>query len=81
MNAVRIEEPCHEKWNEMIPTQRGAFCQKCAKDVYDFSARDLNQIKEILHSNLGQQLCGRFSPIQLQELSADFDAWKRNQPL
>ena len=31
-----INDTCSEKWYEMNPTQKGAFCQKYANEVYDF---------------------------------------------
>ena len=80
MNSIRIEEPCHENWNQMNPTQRGAFCQKCEIDVHDFSKLNLSEIKQVLLENKGQHLCGRFEKNQLLELNEDFDSWKNNHP-
>lgn len=80
MNSIRIEEPCHENWNQMNPTQRGAFCQKCEVDVHDFSKLNLSEIKQVLLENKGQHLCGRFETTQLAALNQDFDAWKHNHP-
>lgn len=31
----QIPEPCSEDWNEMTPTEKGAFCNKCSKEVLD----------------------------------------------
>jgi hypothetical protein len=80
MKAIRIDEPCHEKWNEMTPTDRGAFCQKCAIDVYDFSKMDLNQVKLVLKESAGQHMCGKFESKQLDSLNHEFEMWKLNQP-
>ncbi len=80
MKAIRIDEPCHEKWNEMTPTDRGAFCQKCEVDVYDFSKMNLNQIKLVLKDNAGQHMCGKFENKQLESLNHEFEVWKMNQP-
>lgn len=80
MKAIRIDEPCHEKWNEMTPTDRGAFCQKCAIDVYDFSKMNLNQIKLVLKESAGQHMCGKFESKQLDSLNHEFEVWKMNQP-
>jgi hypothetical protein len=80
MSAIRIDEPCHENWNEMNSTERGAFCQKCSIDVYDFSKMNLGEIKLVLKENAGQHLCGRFEKKQMQDLNAEFASWKQNQP-
>jgi len=80
MKAIRIDEPCHEKWNEMTPTDRGAFCQKCAIDVYDFSKMNLNEVKLVLKESAGQHMCGKFENKQLESLNHEFEVWKLNQP-
>ncbi len=80
MKAIRIDEPCDEKWNEMTATDRGAFCQKCAVDVYDFSKMNLNQIKLVLKESAGKHMCGRFESKQLELLNHEFEVWKMNQP-
>jgi hypothetical protein len=36
--GISINEPCHEDWATMTETQKGAFCQKCALEVIDFTA-------------------------------------------
>lgn len=36
MKNIWINDPCSENWNEMNPTQKGAFCQKYANEVDDF---------------------------------------------
>lgn len=80
MKALRIDEPCHENWNQMNATDRGAFCQKCSIDVYDFSKMNLNQIKVVLKESAGQHICGRFDSKQLDLLNHEFEVWKLNQP-
>lgn len=80
MKAIRIDEPCNESWNEMNPTERGAFCRKCSVDVYDFSKMNLNQIKLTLKENAGQHMCGKFESRQLDILNHEFEVWKLNQP-
>ncbi|MBN4070922.1 hypothetical protein JYT72_00300 [Crocinitomix catalasitica] len=34
----QIPEPCHENWNEMSPTEKGRFCEKCSKEILDLRA-------------------------------------------
>ena len=78
MKNINIPEPCSENWNEMSPTEKGAFCQKCAIDVYDFTNKSGDEIRDILTLNIGGRVCGRIEPRQLDELNADFLAWKMN---
>ena len=82
MKNIGIEKPCSENWNEMTPTEKGAFCQKCAKQVHDFSTRSVNEIKQTLLDFSGQSLCVRMTTRQENELNAEFRLWlnqrKRN---
>jgi hypothetical protein len=80
MKAIRIDDPCHEDWNKMNPTQQGAFCGKCEIDVIDFSRLSMPEVKSVLKDNAGKHLCGRFENKQLAELNNDFAAWQQNQP-
>jgi hypothetical protein len=80
MNSIRIDDPCHEDWNKMSPTQQGAFCGKCEIDVIDFSRLPVPRIKSVLKENAGKHICGRFENKQLEALNADFAAWHHNQP-
>ena len=72
MKHINIPEPCSENWNEMTPNEKGAFCQKCALDVYDFTDKTADQIREILRLNIAAPVCMRIEPKQLDELNADF---------
>ncbi len=78
MKNINIPEPCSENWNEMTPTEKGAFCQKCALDVYDFTNKSGSEIRTILAQNIGSRVCGRIENVQLAELNSDFEAWKIN---
>ena len=55
----------------MTPTDKGAFCKSCSKEVVDFTHRTDFQIYQAL--NTGQNICGRFfahqvdRPITLSE--------------
>jgi hypothetical protein len=70
-----IAEPCHENWNQMSPTEKGAFCGKCQIDVVDFSNKTALEVKQILRDNIGKHLCGRFKKVQLAELNSDYLVW------
>lgn len=78
MRNIGIKEPCTENWNEMTPTERGAFCQKCATQVYDFTNKSNQEIKAALKSLIGQPVCGRITSTQEQTLNAEFEAWQFN---
>ena len=51
MKYFSIPEPCNEKWNEMTPTDRGAFCRKCSKEVHDVSAMSNDEIIGLMASS------------------------------
>lgn len=40
MKKIRlsIPEPCNESWSSFTPTAQGGFCDKCQKDVIDFTS-------------------------------------------
>jgi len=73
---VSIPTPCNENWKEMTPTQRGAFCKKCAIDVVDFSNKSAEEIRSTLKENIGKHLCGRFKKSQLEDLSQAYHLWE-----
>lgn len=76
MKNIGINDPCSENWNEMSSTQKGAFCQKCATEVYDFTKKSNYEIKQTLKSLIGQPVCGRITNIQEAALNAEFEAWQ-----
>jgi len=73
---VGIQQPCSEDWNEMTPTDRGAFCQKCAVDVFDFTNKTSSEIKSILRENLGGKICSHIYPVQERILNQEFEQWQ-----
>ncbi|MEX1002965.1 MAG: T9SS type A sorting domain-containing protein [Crocinitomicaceae bacterium] len=73
---ISIPEPCHEDFSAMTPTERGAFCQKCSIDTFDFRNLSSEQINQIVKEKKGEHLCGRFYSHQLDDLNAGFIAWK-----
>ena len=75
MRNIDIPQPCSENFHLMTPTERGAFCEKCSIDTYDFRNKTNDQIRGILIANAGQEVCGRFTGKQLQELNTDFEEW------
>jgi len=60
---ITIPTPCHEKWDEMTPTDKGRFCAAYQKNLIDFTKASDREIVQTINSN--KNLCGRFSPSQL----------------
>ena len=62
---IKIPKPCSEKWNEMTPTEKGAFCSNCKKEVLDFTNTSHFQLAKYLDNN--KKICGKFKPEQLNK--------------
>ena len=60
---ISIPKPCHEQWDGMTATERGAFCQSCQTEVIDFSIMTEREVVEYLSKN--KTGCGRFRKDQL----------------
>ena len=73
---INIPNPCQENFDKMTPTERGAFCEKCSTDTFDFRDLSTTEINQIIIKNKGQHICGRFNQSQLDELNAGFLNWK-----
>jgi|GEM_PF-1358437 len=61
---ISIPTPCHEKWEEMTPNERGRFCANCQKTVIDFTGWTEKELAELFTNN-GKNACGRFRSSQL----------------
>jgi len=60
---ITIPEPCHEDWSKMTKTDKGKFCNSCAKEVFDFTTfSDEQLIKQFEKEG---DLCGRVTTKQL----------------
>lgn len=75
MKNFTIPQPCSENFSLMTATERGAFCEKCATDTFDFRNKNAEEIKSILRSHVGQHICGRITPEQEAVLNAEFEQW------
>jgi len=77
---ISIPKPCHEGWENMDATERGAFCHSCQKEVIDFSAMTDREVIEYLGKH--KTGCGRFREDQvdtrltLPRLDNGFLKWK-----
>lgn len=79
MTPLYINEPCSENWSAMLPTEKGAFCMSCTKEVIDFSTQSPEEIKLTLKKNLGQKVCGRITTSQIDEFNRGFNAWESSR--
>lgn len=64
---LKIENSCHEKWDEMSPTDQGKFCSHCAKNVTDFSKMTDAQIIQFIDQSNGS-FCGRLTQTQMNRI-------------
>lgn len=71
MLRINIPKPCHEDWNEMTTTDRGAFCQVCTREVVDFTNMSDEEVQNYLLNKAGEKTCGKFSNHQLDRVRVD----------
>ena len=62
---LHIPEPCHEKWNNMTPVEKGRFCGSCQKQVVDFTNMNDEQVVAFFKRQSTGSVCGRFMQDQL----------------
>ena len=72
MKKFRIDEPCHENWAGMTPTEKGAFCMSCSKQVIDFTNKSNEEIKRSFREMTEKSICGRIGTNQLESLNNQF---------
>ncbi len=65
---ISIPKPCHEDWNTMTPSEKGRFCDSCAKTVIDFTTMSSLHIQDFLAENQNQKICGHFKKTQLDTI-------------
>ena len=63
--SLTIPTPCHEKWEEFTPADKGRFCGSCQKIVIDFSVMGEEEIKNYFLQKR-DNVCGRFNTTQLK---------------
>lgn len=62
---ISIATPCHERWDRMTATDRGAFCQVCSKEVVDFTA--MTDAELLAYFEKGDIGCGKLRRDQLYQ--------------
>nr|WP_143916704.1 energy transducer TonB [Aquimarina algiphila]TSE08270.1 hypothetical protein FOF46_12800 [Aquimarina algiphila] len=65
---ISIPKPCHEDWNTMTPSEKGRFCDSCAKTVIDFTTMSSLHIQDFLAENKSKKICGHFKKTQLDTI-------------
>lgn len=62
---VKVDSPCSENWQNMLPNNQGRYCSHCSKTVIDFTKLSDAEIIKIIEERKGN-LCGRLSNDQLE---------------
>src|SRR5690349_7222648 len=62
---LTINDPCHEYWDKMTPSDKGRFCDSCQKQVVDFTNMSDRDIAQFFKKPSTGSLCGRFMKDQL----------------
>ena len=78
---IHIPNPCSENWNEMTRTEKGAFCNKCAIDVMDFTNKSPFEIRNILSEKFKRKehSCGKIQYRQMEAVNDIGFYWKNEQ--
>lgn len=61
LSDIRIEEPCHEAWEQMQGDQRKRHCSKCSKSVTNLSTMTKAQAERYIRRNLSNKICVRYN--------------------
>jgi hypothetical protein len=62
---VRVDNPCHEDWDNMSPSEQGRFCGVCQTEVVDFVSMSDQDFIAFFQNYQGQKVCGRVAqPIE-----------------
>lgn len=70
---LNLSSPCSEKWETFSPTERGAFCSACSKEVIDFTTLSDQQIIDYFKTR-PEDTCGKFRPDQLKHYRIQSDS-------
>jgi hypothetical protein len=63
---ISIPTPCHESWENMLPADKGRFCNSCEQVVVDFSTMTSQEILHYFHTHRNEKVCGQFRSSQLK---------------
>jgi TonB family protein len=71
---LKIEQPCHENWEDMELGLISRNCKKCDKAVYDFTNMSRQDILEFILLNQHQGFCGRFNSMRLDFTQVEIES-------
>lgn len=78
MSKFGIPEPCQEDWGGMKHNQDGAFCQSCAKQVYDTTEMTKTEIMGLMQ-RFNPLPCLKMTVRMHEEIADDFTYWQASQ--
>ncbi|NHN27855.1 hypothetical protein FIA58_019430 [Flavobacterium jejuense] len=61
---LKLEKPCTENWEDMVPNKKGNYCNLCAKNVIDFTGLSHFEIAQEMKLANGN-ICARVTSEQL----------------
>lgn len=64
-NSFNIPNPCPENWDKMKIVIDSRFCEKCTKNIIDFTNKTREEIFAYLLANNQKKVCGRIYKSQL----------------
>lgn len=64
---IQIDQPCHEKKENMDKIDVGHYCHSCKKNVIDFRDKLPTEIADFFMHNKDVETCGTFYESQLNE--------------
>lgn len=59
---------CHEDWHQMTPTEQGRHCQRCQREVIDFTQGTTADLARAYAAAPDGRVCGRFSAGQVDQM-------------
>lgn len=74
---LRIEKPCSEDWSKMNPTEKGAFCSSCQKEVLDLTGKSFTDAYQKLKAT--KNACAKLPAAYLNTPVTLFSTKKRIQ--
>lgn len=69
---IKINKPCLENWDSMQDSLQGKFCEKCAKNIIDFTEKSDCEIQDIFNKANGKEICGRISSMPFSKIATGF---------
>lgn len=65
---IVMQSTCDASWNNMSMTDKGRFCNHCAKEVFDFTQMSDKEVIRFMQSKQINSDCGRFTNKQVHNI-------------